>query len=187
MAYVLTPRAVLSFPHLFVAKPRTQAPGAEPYYSCSLLFDAAARKTPEWKALQDAYVEAAKAKFGDKVNLKSLVEYPFRDGALKEYAGYGPGVVYISAATKKSDDWPPPTIVDGRLQKVVDPAKVYSGAIVIAALNPYGWEFSGRKGVSFALVHLQIVDATAPRIDGSAPADKIFSPLEQLEDEDSPI
>jgi hypothetical protein len=175
MAYVVTPRAILSFPNLFTPKPKTDAPGAKAVYSCSLLFDAAARKTPEWKALQQAYVDAARAKWGPAIDLKSLAEFPFRDGALKEYAGYGPGIIYISASSEYE-----PGVVDGRLQKIIDPKLVYAGAIVLAGLSPYAWTFSGKKGVSFGLNGIQIVDSTAPRIDGRVPAEKMFSPLEEL-------
>jgi Protein of unknown function (DUF2815) len=180
MAHFVTPEAVLSFPALFVPKPRTQAPGAELFYSCSLLFGPEARKTPEWKALQQGVIDAAKAKLGANVNIKTI-DNPFRDGAEKDYSGYGPGVIYISPRSKGENA--PPGVVDKRLQKVIDPARVYSGAIVRASVTPFAWNFQGKKGVSFGLNHIQLVNETAPRIDGRVSAEKAFSPIEDLEDE----
>jgi hypothetical protein len=187
MAHFVTPVGTLSFPHLFIPKPKTEAPGAKRVYSCSILFDAEAQQSPEFKALEKALVDTAKAKHGDKINLKTLSDWPIRDAAQKEYAGYGPGMVYISPWTNGEDNSPPPGIVDGRLQKVLDPSKVYAGALVRANVTPFGWTFSGKKGVSFGLNHIQLVDTSTPRIDGRVAAEKAFSPLEQLEDEDSPI
>lgn len=175
MANFNTPRCILSFPHLF--EPKEKVPGGEPVYSASFLFDAAARKTPEWRALQQAYLDALKAKH-PKLDPKNAAENPFRDGAQKDYAGYGPGIVYISASSKQQ-----PPVKDRRLQLIMDASLVYAGAIVIASLSPYGWEFSGRKGASFGLTGLQLVDGKAPRIDGRSPPS--FSPIEDLEDDDA--
>ena len=174
MANFNTPRCILSFPHLF--EPKEKVPGGEPVYSASFLFDAAARKAPEWKALQQAYIDALKAKF-PKLDPKTASENPFRDGDQKDYAGYA-GTIYISASSKQQ-----PHVVDGRLQKILDASKIYAGCIVIASLSPYAWEFSGRKGASFGLTGMQLVNGNAPRIDGRAPPE--FSPIEDLEEEET--
>jgi hypothetical protein len=182
MAHLLTPRAVLSFPHLFSPIPKIK--GGDPadlVYSCSLLFAPAEQKTPEFKAMQQAVIDAAKEKLGANVNLKTL-DLPFHDGASKDYEGYGPGVVYINARSKKK-----PGIVGRRLQDITDPEDVYAGQIVIASVSAFGWSFSGKKGVSFGLNHIQVVDKDAARIDGRVAANKAFSPLDDLEDADSPF
>ena len=57
MAALLTPYATLSFPTLFTPKPRAE--GGDAVYSCALLFDAAAQKSKEYKAMQAACVIAA--------------------------------------------------------------------------------------------------------------------------------
>ena len=49
---VRTPIALLSYPHLFVARPA--APGADPRFSCALLFDQAAQKDPAFLELRKA-------------------------------------------------------------------------------------------------------------------------------------
>lgn len=189
MSHLVTPNAVLSFPHLFVPAPRIKGdPNAELVYSCTLLFNAEARKTPEWKAIEQALIDTARAFHGEKFNLKNLAEWPLRDGAQKEYAGYGPGIVYIAATSKQR-----PGVVNRRNQKIEKDDEdvndlVYAGAIVRASLSPYGWNYSNSKrGVSLGLNHIQIVDATGPRLDGRVPLDKAFPALDELEDNDIPF
>ncbi len=177
--HLLTPKGVLSFPALFAPKARSQ--GSEPVYSCSILFAPAEQKSPEYKALQQGVLDVAKEKFGANVNMKALM-LPFRDAAEKEYEGYGPGVIYINPWTKTK-----PGIVDGRLQDVLDRNEVYAGQIVRANVTPFAWTNSGKRGVSFGLNHIQLVDKNAPRIDGRIAANKAFTPLEDLEDADSPF
>ena len=50
-----TPIGVLSFPNLF--SPRPRAPGGEPVYQCSILFDQNAQRDPAYQALRKAVVE----------------------------------------------------------------------------------------------------------------------------------
>jgi hypothetical protein len=191
MANLITPVGTLSFPNLFVPKPKSPAPGAKPVYSCSILFDPEAQKTPEFKALKQGLFDAAKAFHGANIDLKKIMEtdWPIRDAVEKDYAGYEKGFVYISPWASGEPGRSPPGIVDGRLQIVIDPSKVYAGAKIRANVSPFGWVFTTRKGVSFGLNHIQLVDTTTPRIDGRVAVDKAFSPLEQLEEEpeDSPI
>lgn len=175
MANILTPNATLSFPVLFAPKPRSE--GAKPVYSCALLFDKAAQASAEYKAMQTACIEAAKAKFGANVNLKTLT-FPFRDAGEKDYAGYDDGFTYINPWSEQR-----PGVVDAQVQDVLDSSAVYAGQTVRASLSPFAWSNSGKKGVSFGLNHLQLVkDGT--RIDGRIAASKAFKPIE---DSDSPF
>lgn len=176
MASVITPYAILSFPTLFSPKPRSE--GAEAVYSASLLFGEDEQKSPEFKKLQEAVRSCAIEKWGDKVSMASLMS-PFRDAGEKadKYQGYSQGTVYINPWTKQK-----PGVVNARLQDVLDPDEVYAGQIVRAAVTPFAWAASGRKGVSFGLNHIQIIKADAPRIDGRAPANKVFGAVEEMED-----
>jgi Protein of unknown function (DUF2815) len=180
MAALLTPYATLSFPTLFTPKPRAE--GGEPVYSCALLFDGAAQKSKEYKAMQDACVAAFKEKFpGASMNGAT---FPFRDAGEKadKYQGYEPGVMYINPWTKNK-----PGIVDARLQDVLMPDEVYAGQLVRAQIAPFAWINSGKKGVSFGLNHIQIV-ANRERIDGRVAANKAFSAIEDMEEtEDAPF
>ena len=178
MSNLNTPDGTLSFPQLFSPKPRAE--NTDPVFSCSLLFSQAAQKTKEYKALQQACVDTARAKWGPNVSLSSLM-MPFRDGGEKEYAGYGEGIMYISPWTKTK-----PGIVDARLQPILLPEEVFAGQLARANVTPFAWMNSGRKGVSFGLNHIQIVKADAERIDGRLPANKVFTAV-ATDDDDIPF
>jgi len=169
---ILTPNATLSFPALFAPKPRSE--GAKPVYSCSLLFSPEAQRSPEYKAMQMACANAAKAKFGADVKFASLL-LPFRDAGEKEHAGYEEGWTYISPWSEQR-----PGVVDAQVQDVIDPSLVYAGQTVRASIAPFAWKNSGRMGVSFGLNHLQLVKE-GTRIDGRIPANKAFKPIEDSE------
>lgn len=175
---VQTPYATLSFPHLFTPRPRAE--GTKPVYSCSLLFDEASQASPEYKKMQTAVVDTAKEKFGPTVAMKSLV-LPFRDAGEKEYKGYLPGMTYINCSRDPAM-FGPVGIVNQRLQQVLDPNEIYPGLIVRALLEPFAWANTGRKGVSFGLVHIQIVKK-GERIDGRLPPEQAFSAIEEDDDE----
>ena len=178
---LITPVATLSFPVLKAPRPRSE--GAKPVYSCALLFDPAAQKSPEYKAMQTACIEAAKAKFGPTVNLKSL-QFPFRDAGEKDYAGYEDGFTYINPWSEQR-----PGVVDHDVQDVLDVGSIYAGMQVRASIAPFAWANSGKKGVSFGLNHLQVVKEGV-RIDGRISADKAFGKVAApagADDDDSPF
>ena len=167
---ILTPTAILSFPQLFTPRPRSE--GAKPVYSCSLLFDDEAQATAEYKAMQQATIDAAKAKFGANVNLKQVM-FPFRDAGEKTYTGYEPGMTFINPWSET-----PPTVVDEQVQDVINPNLIYAGQNVRAYLVAKGWLNSGKKGVSFYLNGVQIIDHKAPRIDNRINPKNMFKPIE---------
>jgi Enterobacter phage Enc34, ssDNA-binding protein len=181
MSALLTPYAVLSFPNLFTPKPRSE--GGEPVYSAALLFDVTAQQSKEYKAMQTACIDAAKAKWGANVKVDQ-VAMPFRDAAEKadKYAGYEEGVMFINPWTKQK-----PGIVDARLQDVLTPEEVYAGQIVRAQVSPFAWQNSGKKGVSFGLHHIQIVKHDAPRIDGRVAASKAFTAIDDIDADEIPF
>ena len=182
-APVVTPYATLSFPNLFAPKPRSE--GGEPVYSAALLFDEAAQRSPEYKAMQNACIAVVKEKFGPTASL-SGVKMPFTDAGEKadKYQGYEEGVIVINPWTKQK-----PGIIDARKQDVLLPEQVYAGQLVRAQITPFAWQNSGKKGVSFGLNHIQIVKHDAPRIDGRLPANKAFDdlPSEYTGDEEIPF
>jgi Protein of unknown function (DUF2815) len=172
-----TPYAVLSFPHLFVARPRAEA--GEPVFSCALIFGPEQQKSAEYKKMQAAVMDAAKEKFGVQVNMKSLI-LPFRDAGEKQYAGYNDGDTYITPWCDKNH---PPGIVDRQKQKIEVPSDVWAGQTVRASVSPFAWVKSGKKGVSFGLNHVQVIKTDTPRIDGRISADKAFDAIEDDEDD----
>jgi hypothetical protein len=180
---LVTPYATLSFPVLFAPKPRSE--GGEPVYSAALLFDDAAQRSHEYKAMQQACIDAARTKWGATVNISSI-KMPFTDAGEKadKYQGYEPGIMVINPWSKQK-----PGIVDARKNDVLLPEQVYAGQLVRAQIVPFAWMNSGKKGVSFGLNHIQIVKHDAPRIDGKLPAKNAFPDLpdEFYAEEDSPF
>ena len=69
------------------------------------------------------------------------------------------------------------------------PEQVFAGQLVRAAINPFWFDVSGNRGVSWGLNSVQIVRADMPRIDGVMPPEKAFPdlPEEDLGDEDVPF
>lgn len=180
MAALNTPYATLSFAQLFT--PRPGFDGKDPVYSCTLIFDEAAQKTPAYKAMQEACVAAARKKWGDNVNLKT-VEMPFRDAGTKSYDGYRPGCTFINVKNKQK-----PGIVDRNREDVLLPEEVWSGQLVRANVVAFAWDPVGKKGVSFGLNHLQIVESEGrQRLDGRPSPGSAFDDGQVAEKEDTPF
>jgi|SRR6187455_2889355 len=169
MAMLNTPYGTLAFPHLFQAKERSEGDG-KPVFSATVIFSPAQQKMPAFKAMQDACIEAAKKEFGEKIALKD-VRMPFRDAGEKadKYNGFEAGDIFINPWTKQK-----PEIVNAQRQNVLLPEEVWAGQLVRLNITPYAWVNSGKKGVSFALNHVQIVKSDMPRIDGRASASSAF-------------
>lgn len=186
---VITPEAIISYPHLFT--PQAVKPGDPEKYSAALVFTDGTDLTP----LKRAAVAAAREKFSqaDKLIKAGKIKMPFRDDG--EEKGYPEGSVFINV---KTDSQPGvvSTIPDpdngGRPTRIDDPEEVYPGAIVLASVVAYGWEYMGKKGVSFALNNIQKL-RDGERLDGKVAAVDEFdadedavASLEDLTDEATP-
>jgi hypothetical protein len=177
MSSLNTPNATLSFVNAFT--PRARAEGTAPVYGCVLIFDQEQQKSEAFKALKAAVTATAQKQFGANFNLKTLVS-PFRDAGEKDYAGYHPGHVYIKPWSKSK-----PSVVDRRKQAILVPDEVWSGQLARANVSPFAWQHSGRKGVSFALNHLQILQSEGrERLDGRPSAESAFDDGLVTEEED---
>jgi hypothetical protein len=163
-----SPYGTLAFPHVF--QPRARAEGGEPVFSATLIFSPAQQKSPAYKAMQDGCIEAARKEFGDKIQMRD-VRLPFRDAGEKagKYNGFNEGDVFINPWTKSK-----PGVVNAQRQEVLLPEEVWAGQLVRFNVTPYAWVNSGKKGVSLALNHIQIIKTDTPRIDGRASASAAF-------------
>ena len=175
MAAINTPYATLSFQNLFTPRPRGE--DGAPVYSCALIFDPTQQKSPKYKELQNACVEAARKEWGDNVNLKQ-VKMPFRDAGEKSYDGYHAGDTFISPWSKNK-----PGIVDAAREDILLPEEVWSGQLVRANVVPFAWTHTGKRGVSFGLNHVQIIQSEGrQRLDGRPSAGSAFDDGEVKED-----
>lgn len=172
MASIRTPIGILSFPNLF--SPRPRAPGGEPVYQCSILFDEAAQRDPAYEALKRAVREEIDDKNGPNKNrdpkFMAGVRSPFRPTSEKQYTGYDiPNGIFISPWTKSK-----PGLVDAVRNEILVPEDIWPGQLVRATVSPFWYNTSGNRGVSFALNNLQVCRTDGPRLDGRKAAKEDF-------------
>lgn len=156
---VTTPKFRASFAWIFKPQPPMEGSTGEPKYGVTMLFDAAARKSPQFEQLKKLAHAAAKEKFGDKLKADGNGWYiglrnPLRDGAEKsEMEGYA-NTVFASATTKMQ-----PGCVDQSLNRIISDDVgedgFYSGCYARATVTAYGYDKAGNKGVAFGLQNLQ--------------------------------
>lgn len=82
---------------------------------------------------------------------------PFHDQAEKamKYNGFTPGCVYFNTTTKFK-----PSVVDARMNPIVDHSKLYAGVWAICAVNTYDYGKNPpqpKKGVGFGLQSVMII------------------------------
>jgi len=183
---LITPEAVLSYPHLLV--PQAVQEGQDAKYSASLVFLPDAQKTAEFKALKKGVLAVMQEKWGagitsgkKKISFEQAIKLnilrtPFRDDA--EAKGYPEGSVFLNVRT---------TLKPGVVGAYQDPAtgkarvmtdqeiteKMYPGAIVRASITPFAYDVQGNKGGSFGLNNLQWL-RDGERLDSFVAADAEF-------------
>lgn len=173
-ASLRTPIGVLSFPVLF--SPRPRAPGGEPVYQCSLLFDENAQKDPAFMALKRAAAAEIDEKNGPGKSqdrqFMAGVRSPFRPCGEKAYKGYDiPNGIFISPWTKSR-----PGVVDAQLNEIMVADDVWAGQLARATVQPFWYHQAGNRGINFALNNLQICRADGERLDGRRAAKQDFDP-----------
>ena len=172
MARVITPEAILSYPQLFA--PRAANPGAEAKYSAALIFPAGT----DLSEMQAAYAAVAVAKWGDKAKqVVAAMQHPtFKsDPDTVAAKGYPEGSTFINPRTTRKPSIVSiyPDKVTGKPMPVEDEALVYPGVIVKASLEPYAYDNSGNRGITFGLGNIQII-RDGDRLDGRAAANDEF-------------
>ncbi len=156
MSKLFTPKFRVSFPSVFEA---TQINGeGKAKFRITMLFDEATFDEIEkqrWEAIKASIEPAAVKKFG---KLPPMLKEPFLKGndmrsneTGKIYQGHENMTVLRTASEDK------PGLVDHNVQPIIDQSEFYGGCYAIATINPYGWEYMGKKGVSFGVGNIQKV------------------------------
>jgi len=175
---VVTPFATLAFPALFTPRRRVKDdPTSQLVYSATLIFSPDEQNTPAFEALKAAARDEFKAKYPDKKMVGAYAN-PFRKGSEVDYEGFGEEDIYIAVRTT---DKPAVNDVWGNEIPDSEAKKVFAGQLVRAYVNPWAYDKSGNRGVTFFLNGIQIIDANRPRIDGRVNSDKMF-PTDDLEE-----
>ena len=147
---LLTGPVRLSFPNLF--KPgKPMDADKEPSYGAALLFPEGVNFQP----LVDAVNQCLTENFAEyaATSFQGL-KTPFRDQGEKaaKFDGYVPGRYFFSVSTQYK-----PPIVDHRIVPIVDESKVYPGVWAICTVNPFPFDVTVNKGVSFGLQNVMII------------------------------
>lgn len=148
----------LSFAHLFT--PQAPNDQAEPKYSATILIP---KTDTETIARVQAAIQAAVTDAVDRRTFKQPIDPahtkypPLRDGDSLTDSGEARGpefaghyFIAAKASTKRK-----PFVVDGALQPIIDESEIYSGAYCNFAIQFYGYENSGNKGISASLIGVQ--------------------------------
>ncbi len=165
----------LSFANIWTPK---SINGGEEKYSVSCVIPKEDKKTLfKIHNAIEAAKEAAKGKrWGGKVpaNLK----VPLRDGDIdrpddENYAGQ----MYFNAASKDA-----PQIVDRKVQPIQDSMECGSGDYCNVAVNFYGFNANGNKGIAAGLGNIQLIKH-GERLSGKVNATADFTAVEDDDDE----
>lgn len=155
----------LSFPALF--KPKAGQDGGEPKYSAAFLLNKV-NDAAQIDALRAACAAVAREKWPPKI--PSGVKYCVRDGSEKDFAGYGPEVLFITASNAMA------VPVVGRSLEPLTPAsgKPYAGCYVNASIRLWAQDNQFGKRINAQLQAVQFV------ADGEAFGDKPVDPNEEF-------
>lgn len=166
---ILTPEFRASYAHLFKAQAMK---GGKPKFSVTMLFPKTTDLAVVKLALKHAKIDA----YGpDKDSWPEGLETPVNDGDAPKYAkneGYA-GHWVIKASTNEDQ---PPTLVDEKVQPIIDPRQLYSGCYARASIFAYAWEFGSKQGISFILDSVQKTRDGKPFSSRKTP-DQIFTPI----------
>jgi hypothetical protein len=165
---LLTPTFRVSFPDVFVKRVFQGQGEASGRYACAALFSGFEMKEgrtiirvpaawspkdqEKWKALIAACNKVSVDAFKKPMSEldRAVYELPFHRGEEKEYAGYGPGVVYVTMSAKNIK----PTVVGRDLTTPLGPEDFYAGSYARASVTPFAFNNIG-KGIALGLNHLQ--------------------------------
>lgn len=150
---VVTGKVRFSFCHIF--EPQASQDGGEPKYSVTLLIPKS--DTTTLGKIKEAMAEA-REKFCSKNGASALPAKPVHtlydgDGQRNNGDDFGPeckGCYVITVSSKQK-----PVIVDAFRNTVTDPGEVYSGCYGRAAINFFGYNSHGKKGISAGLLSIQ--------------------------------
>ena len=153
----------------FLTAPRKNDKGEPGKYSLQCMLK---KGDPQIEVLKKEIMAAAKEKFGENVNLKSL-SLPLRDGDEQDAEHYH-GHVYFNAKSTSA-----PQIVNRFNEKATDQdlyEYCYSGATYHISCAFYGYNKNGNKGVACGLSNVMLRAKTEP-IQSGASAQSDFADL----------
>lgn len=173
----------LSYCNLFQAKPPYNNPNGDPKFSCTVLVP---KSNTQAKAAIDAAIQQAievgvsKSWGGVRPPQPNICIHDGDGVRPSDGMPYGEECkgMWVFTATCKADR--PPFVVDGRVQRIIDPTQVYSGMWANVNVNFFAYNSAGKKGIGCGLNGVQKVrDDTA--LSGQITAEEAFKPVEAPE------
>lgn len=170
---------ILSYPHVFSPKKAMDDNQEDAYQTEIWIPQEDPSFTLNMMALQFAATAAAQAKWQNKI--PQFTHQPFRDLETKndppDIKGYflnskskgPPGVAYNSA----------PPGATPQLSPVINKEMVYAGVICAVAMNAYGYDKKGGKGVAYALNNIVILKDGIRMGGGPRPVNEEFGSVLQ--------
>jgi hypothetical protein len=158
-ATAITPVGRISFPALFEPKPNRDNPSEKPKYEINLIFDRAAQKTEAFARLEELVEDVVKSEWGSKRPKK--LNSPIKDGAERDYNGYGEGTKYVRAWSYSR-----PGVVGPDRNDIIDANAVWSGQKARASVAAVPFSRDGNSGVLLLLNNVQITSLNEERLDG---------------------
>ena len=150
---VVTGKVRFSFCHIF--EPQEPQGGGDPKYSVTLLIPKSDAVTLEKikAAMAEARENFCKRNGANALPLKPVHTLKDGDGTRDNGDPFGPecrGCWVITVSSKQK-----PVIVDNFRNPITDSSEVYSGCYGRAAINFFGYNTSGKKGISAGLLSIQ--------------------------------
>lgn len=166
---IVTPKFRAAFVALVRPSAPPNNPEAEKKFSVRAVFMPDANIEDMKKAAQAVAV----AKWGDKV--PKTLRSPFRTN--EELDTPIPGIpddaIVMTFSAKEGQFSPAINLVDSDNNQV-DETEVYAGRWMLAQVRPFAYENAGNRGISFALLNVQLRDNDEPLGKGRIPASKAF-------------
>lgn len=169
----------LSYCNLFQAKPPFNNPNGDPKFSCTILVP---KTNTEAKAAIDAAIQQAidagvsKAWGGVRPPQPNICVHDGDGVKPSDGSPYGEECkgMWVFTASAKADR--PPFVVDGQVQKIIDPTQVYSGMWANVNVNFFAYNAAGKKGIGCGLNGVQKVRDDTP-LSGQVTAEEAFSAI----------
>ena len=169
----------LSYCNLFQAKPPFNNPTGDPKFSCTILVP---KTNTEAKAAIDAAIVQAieagvsKAWSGVRPPQPNICVHDGDGVKPSDGSPYGEECkgMWVFTASAKQDR--PPFVVDGQVQKIIDPTQVYSGMWANVNVNFFAYNSAGKKGIGCGLNGVQKVRDDTP-LSGQVTAEEAFSAI----------
>lgn len=148
----------LSYCNVFKPMPPFNNPGGEPKFSVTILVP---KSNVQAKAAIDAAINAAiEAGVASKWNgqrppVPAICVHDGDGARPSDGAAFGQECKghWVFTASCKADR--PPFVVDGQVQKIINPAEVYSGCYANVNVNFFAYNQAGKKGIGCGLNGIQ--------------------------------